>query len=633
MEQIKESFKHDFNLAVRSFNEKDYKSFFRNIRPAMELLGKLAIYDILGENDALDLLEGDTSIEWRRDTKIYTIIQYPPNHKPTGREFCELVPQVYYTQHTDITTTRMDEKKKRLKRGLDSCASALSRYYSIASEFGNHTDRTDMDIKIQAIGCASFFMGYFDYLKSNKILSSSTITYLYGLDLFQYEDPYVSEESMRRIEELIVEVEKKETDLLSAQKLQAEAVQKRLEAELHTAEVETQLEALQKQIAELQEQLINKQTVETETIETEETPTSGITTPIEKAKGIYHFKEIMHGVAKGNDVDEGSMDDDQLDLIEYTNDKSMLVAGCAGSGKSIIAMHKAERLYAEGEDVILIAYTKSLNGYMRVGKPDASFRFYYHYQWKKLNMPKADYIIVDEIQDFTREEIQEFIDAAKKCFLFFGDTAQSIYRQYGKQTLTIAQIAEMTGLNTLQLFNNYRLPRPVAKITQNYVGVAVPEYKEKVYQNKETELPRFVHTKTIEEEFNIITQIIAQHQNKSIGILYHSNEAVLQMNKQMIERGIQCEFKYNDTEGEKQNVSNLNFKTLVPKIMTYHSAKGLQFDIVILPGYNGAFDVESRKALYVAMTRTMCKLYVLYSTSELLSPLKEVPSHLYLKSL
>ena len=60
MEQIKDSFKHDFNLAVKSFNEKDYKTFFRNIRPAMELLGKLAIYDILGENDAIDLLEGSS---------------------------------------------------------------------------------------------------------------------------------------------------------------------------------------------------------------------------------------------------------------------------------------------------------------------------------------------------------------------------------------------------------------------------------------------------------------------------------------------------------------------------------------------------------------------------------------------
>lgn len=376
----------------------------------MELLGKLAIYDILGENDAVDLLEGDTSIEWKRDSKIYKISQYPANRKPTGREFCELVPQVYYTKHCDITTTRLDEKKKRLKRGLDSCASALSRYYSIASEFGSHTGSTDMDVKVQAIGCASFFMGYFDYMKSNKVLSSSTIAFLHGLDAFQYDDPSVVEESSRRIEELIAEIEKKETDLLSAQKLQAEAEQQRLEAEQHTTEVESQLEALQKQIAELQEQLANKQAIETKNIEIS---SIGINAPSVQEKGSYHFKEIMRGVAKGNDVDENSMDDDQLDLIEYTNDKSMLVAGCAGSGKSVIAMHKAEHLYAEGEDVILIAYTKSLNGFMRVGKPDASFRFYYHYQWKKMNMPKADYIIVDEIQDFTREEIQEFIDATK----------------------------------------------------------------------------------------------------------------------------------------------------------------------------------------------------------------------------
>ena len=599
----------------------------------MELLGKLAIYDILGENDAIDLLEGDISIEWKRDSKIYKISQYPANHKPTGREFCELVPQVYYIKHSDITTTRLDEKKKRLKRGLDSCASALSRYYSIASEFGSHTGSTDMDVKVQAIGCASFFMGYFDYMKSNKVLSSSTIAFLQGLEAFQYDDPSFVEESSRRIEELIAEIEKKETDLLSAQKLQAEAEQQRLEAEQYTAEIESQLGALQKQIADLQEQLANKQAVDTENLENVEISSIDINATSVQEKGSFHFKDIMRGVAKGNDVDENSMDDDQLDLIEYTNDKSMLVAGCAGSGKSVIAMHKAEQLYAEGEDVILIAYTKSLNGFMRVGKPDASFRFYYHYQWKKLNMPKADYIIVDEIQDFTREEIQEFIDATKKCFLFFGDTAQSIYRQYGKQTMTIAQISEMTGLNTLQLFNNYRLPRPVAKITQNYVGVDVPEFKEKVYQNIESELPRFVHTKTPEEEFSSIVQIVAQHPNKSIGILYHSNESVLQMNKQMIERGFQCEFKYNDTDGEKYNVSNLNFNTLIPKIMTYHSAKGLQFDIVILPQYNGAFDAESKKALYVAMTRTMHKLYVLYSTPELLSPLKEVPSHLYLKSL
>ncbi len=66
--------------------------------------------------------------------------------------------------------------------------------------------------------------------------------------------------------------------------------------------------------------------------------------------------------------------------------------------------------------------------------------------------------------------------------------------------------------------------------------------------------------------------------------------------------------------------------------MTYHSAKGLQFDIVILPMYNGASDNESRKALYVAMTRTMHKLFVLYSTTNLAYPLSDVPTKLYLKN-
>lgn len=58
METIKNSFKHDFNLAVECFNMKDYSSFFRNIRPAIELLCKLVIYDII-KNDVIsaDIME------------------------------------------------------------------------------------------------------------------------------------------------------------------------------------------------------------------------------------------------------------------------------------------------------------------------------------------------------------------------------------------------------------------------------------------------------------------------------------------------------------------------------------------------------------------------------------------------
>ncbi|MGM9816857.1 MAG: ATP-binding domain-containing protein [Lepagella sp.] len=39
--------------------------------------------------------------------------------------------------------------------------------------------------------------------------------------------------------------------------------------------------------------------------------------------------------------------------------------------------------------------------------------------------------------------------------------------------------------------------------------------------------------------------------------------------------------------------------------MTYHSAKGLQFETVILPFYEGTNDKETQKARYVAMTRSI----------------------------
>jgi superfamily I DNA/RNA helicase len=504
-----------------------------------------------------------------------------------------------------------------------------------------------MDVEIQARGCAAFFMGFLDYLKSNRVVSGAAIKFIDGFETFSFGEDDNIAEYQDQIESLIKESEEKAAALLTAQKMQLEAEQSKLLAEQRTAEIEERNKQLEEQIKQLQE-IINSQSViidthqeETENL-VEENDENIITDKVEQEEGVpdsssektgsHSFRAILQGVNDW-DVTEESMDDDQLDLIEYTDDKSMLVAGCAGSGKSVIAMHKAEQLNAKGKDVILIAYTRSLSRFMRNGKADSSFRFFHYHYWKyKLKMPKADYIIVDEIQDFTKEEIQEFIDAARMHYLFFGDTAQSIYRQYGKQTMTIAQIAQMTGLNTLQLFNNYRLPRPVAKITQNYVGVDVQEYKEKVYQNKETELPHFVHLNTEQEQIDTLLKLVKDNEGRNIGILLPNNPEVIRMSQEFSNNNVDCEFKYNKGDNDFDYVDNLNFNTTLPKIMTYHSAKGLQFDMVILPMYNGANDDESKKALYVAMTRTMHSLYVLYSTPTLLPPLN-VPTHLYEKEI
>ena len=101
----------------------------------------------------------------------------------------------------------------------------------------------------------------------------------------------------------------------------------------------------------------------------------------------------------------------------------------------------------ESGSVILITYTKSLDRYMRQGgaTQQTNQNFYYHWEWLDAGKPSADYIIVDEIQDFAKEEIDEFIKAARKCYFFFGDTAQSIYEGI-KKTLSLKELSNITGI-------------------------------------------------------------------------------------------------------------------------------------------------------------------------------------------
>ena len=120
---------------------------------------------------------------------------------------------------------------------------------------------------------------------------------------------------------------------------------------------------------------------------------------------------------------------------------------------------------------------------------------------------------------------------------------------------------------------------------------------------------------------------------KNVGILVPNNDLVLSTMKSFNELQFPCEFKYNAGYNDKRNRVTLDFTTNIPKLMTYHSAKGRQFETVFLPFYEGGTDKEARKALYVAMTRTYRFLYIMYSGGTLSQPLQNVPSYLYDKNL
>lgn len=325
-------------------------------------------------------------------------------------------------------------------------------------------------------------------------------------------------------------------------------------------------------------------------------------------------------------IKESDLDDDQIKVLMATLDRSCVVEGCAGSGKSVLALIKAKRIQREkGNNYQIIVFTKALCNYMNAGRKELGLtkEFRYHWQWKnRLGCPSSDYVIVDEIQDFDEDEIEDFIDATNKNYFFFGDTAQSIYEGL-KDTMPVGEI----GGKHFELYRNYRLPKPVAYVVQK-IGVDLDGFDIDTYKSKETAMPRFIQYSDFNSQMDAIARLIKNGNISDVGILLLRNEDVKRVSDALNNLDIHHELKCDD-RGRK--IYNLDFTTENPKIMTYHSAKGLQFGTVILPCIQ-PLDPQKRKsqqkALYVAMTRTYRNLYVMYS-GNLPYPLSRVPEELY----
>lgn len=339
-------------------------------------------------------------------------------------------------------------------------------------------------------------------------------------------------------------------------------------------------------------------------------------------------------------IRESDLDNIQHRVLNATLDKSFIVRGCAGSGKSVLALIKAQHiekvLGASSSQVVV--YTKALSRYMNLGKETLKLKqsFTYHWYWANIQQsPSSDYVIVDEIQDFVETEVRQFIAASKKCFFFFGDTAQSIYQPFKNAPIVALEsipslLSDGVKLQEYELYYNYRLPLAIAQFVQ-HIGVDLPDFSPKMYKSPETSMPHLLSYARVSEQLKAIKRIVDSMKLTDVAILLPSNDIVLEVYNALRALGLDCEVKYNAPANQGgQNIDTLNFTTDNPKVMTYHSAKGLQFETVFIPLLESCetMDNNQRKALYVAMTRTYRSLYLMYSGS-MPSILANIPSDQY----
>jgi superfamily I DNA/RNA helicase len=229
------------------------------------------------------------------------------------------------------------------------------------------------------------------------------------------------------------------------------------------------------------------------------------------------------------------------------------------------------------------------------------------------------HVVIDEGQDFSPEMIRSLaaVIPADGSLTFFGDVAQQIYghrMSWRDAGLNITKVWEFK--------ENYRNSKQIAQlalaISQMPYFKDVPDLVQPTSPPAAGPLPTLVSCSSVEQEIELAVEQARQSaRTLSVVILLRDRQAEKLISKRLPKTSIRL-----DREMTTWQVG--------PNIWygTYHSAKGLEFDVVILPFCSQgqipdpdavvAFGQEDARAqdgrlLYVGVTRAKTRLIMTYS--------------------
>lgn len=217
----------------------------------------------------------------------------------------------------------------------------------------------------------------------------------------------------------------------------------------------------------------------------------------------------------------------------------------------------------------------------------------------------VDYLLLDEAQDSTSLEFQfllEMIDPLQ--FMLVGDLRQCIYEWRGSSPQILYNISKRPDVKVYDLLNNFRNGSAILTYAKQFVDRLGPRYEDRSVS--QTGIAGSVKEMG---EINLKTISRLIKETPEYGkwfVLVRTNTQIDMVMNYLKGSYIPCTtFKRAEMTLEELS-SCLNENTV--KILTVHSAKGLENDYVIVYGCNPYGGEESR-ICYVAATRARKRLY------------------------
>ena len=213
--------------------------------------------------------------------------------------------------------------------------------------------------------------------------------------------------------------------------------------------------------------------------------------------------------------EEIARDEEQLEVYETPFDESLFVVGPPGSGKTVLAVHRAQMLASAGITVVLITYNRMLRrliaqltedqveaqtmhqfvstSYLAQANAGAPCTAPYVYDWNAMFAtlerrgvtPEPTHVIVDEGQDLPTGFFRYLRDFTATTVTVFADEDQAL----SDERSTLRDIKEAARLDDPVLLSaNHRNTPEIARVAEYFHAgdASVPE----VHRPGSGELPR-----------------------------------------------------------------------------------------------------------------------------------------------
>ena len=373
-------------------------------------------------------------------------------------------------------------------------------------------------------------------------------------------------------------------------------------------------------------------------------------------------------------IREDQLDPDQRDFINIESRKkgNIWIQGFAGSGKSVLLLHKLREVLEKepNASICIIVFTHSLIAMFEAGmkelniKQDIPVMTYFQFKKSLYNGDykyQFDYIFCDEVQDLPREILSLMKDWGVSVIVA-GDANQSIYDEAPGLNVPVIQLGEIELLLSARPFTLniiHRLTKSVIALVEKLLP-DINIWKAKRDLTKQDVNVRLAKADNLEQEVKYIYQeaikavnvgdssvILLPHQKLIVKfaneILSQNNITIWQESKNQYGRVDYNQLNtYLDNYNIRMNYIGNGIGSLIDAsenkkiiLMTYHSSRGLDFDNDFLPMLDEGnmwfppekYNDNKLKTLFmVAMTRSKKNLYLSY-TYQLNSLLKDLPEN------